>query len=109
MCVAGGVRHAYSYFHSFTSDEFHAAHNILFHFDKLRELLGKIRAESTSSLSAENMAWARKVSVGASSVIYEGLIYIASNEPVILKILCDPDARQILSFAAGEPFLQSIR
>lgn len=55
----GRVR-AYSYFHSFTSDKFHAAHHVLLHLDELRELFREVRPEGTSGLSAENMACFRR-------------------------------------------------
>lgn len=55
-----GMWPAYSYFHSFTSHQFHATHDVLFHLDELRKLLGKVRAEGAGSLSPEDMACGRR-------------------------------------------------
>jgi hypothetical protein len=38
---------AYSNLHALTANEFHGAHDVLLHLHELRELLRKIRTEST--------------------------------------------------------------
>ena len=49
------LRMTYSDFHSLTSNEFHAAHDVLLHLDQLRQLLRQIWPEGSGSLSSENM------------------------------------------------------
>jgi hypothetical protein len=46
----------YSNFHAFAADKLHAAHNVLLHLHKLRELLCEIRAELAGSLTTDSMA-----------------------------------------------------
>lgn len=43
--------------HSFSTDKLHRAHDVLLHLDQLRQLLGKIGAESASGISAEAVAY----------------------------------------------------
>jgi hypothetical protein len=46
----------YSDFHALPGDELHAAHGILLHLDKLRQLLGEIGPEGTSGVLSEGMS-----------------------------------------------------
>ena len=47
---------AYSNFHTFPANEFHAAHDVLLHLDQLRKLLRKLGAKGTRRLVAERVA-----------------------------------------------------
>jgi len=42
--------------HSFPRDELHASHNVLFHLDQLRQLLGEVGSEGARSAAAEGVA-----------------------------------------------------
>jgi hypothetical protein len=58
---------AYSSLHTLTGDELHRAHNVLLHLNELGELLGQVRAESTSCGLAEVVACKENVSLAICS------------------------------------------
>lgn len=46
----------YSYLHTLLCDLLHTSHHILFHLDELRQLLGEVGPEGTTSIATKCMA-----------------------------------------------------
>ena len=56
MVAAKGTFASYSCFHALTTNELHAAHDVLLHLDELRKLLGQVWAEGTGSRTTDAVA-----------------------------------------------------